>query len=184
MVNLTDMGQKAKQAAQVLARASTGQKNAALHAIADALDAQSETILAANRIDLDAGGQNGMSEALLDRLDLQKRLAGVANDVRNIASLPDPVGEVFDATTMDSGLRVSKRRTPLGVLGVVYESRPNVTVDVAALALKSGNAVILRGGKETIQSNTALVNAIRGSLEACGLPADAVQFIDSPDRQY
>ena len=184
MVNLVEMGQRAKVAARQLAQASTEQKNATLHAIADALEAHRDDILAANRADLDAGRANGLTEALLDRLDLQKRLTGVIADARSVASLPDPVGEVFDAKTLDNGLRVSKRRTPLGVLGVIYEARPNVTVDVATLSLKTSNAVILRGGKETIHSNKALIAAIREALENCGLPADSVQFIDSPDRQY
>lgn len=184
MVNLVDMGQRAKLAARQLAQTPTEQKNVTLHAIADALEAHREAILAANRVDLDAGKANGMTEALLDRLNLQKRLDGVIADARSVAALPDPIGEVFDAKTLDNGLRVSKRRTPLGVLGVIYEARPNVTVDVATLSLKTGNAVILRGGKETIHSNRALIAAIREALESCGLPADAVQFIDSPDRRY
>ena len=184
MVNLVEMGQRAKLAARQLAQTPTAQKNAALHAIADALEAHRDAILAANRVDLAAARAGGMSEALLDRLDLQKRLDGVIHDARSVASLPDPVGEVFEAKTLDNGLRVSRRRTPLGVLGVIYEARPNVTVDVATLSLKTGNAVILRGGKETIHSNSALIAAIREALASCGLPADAVQFIDSPDRQY
>jgi glutamate-5-semialdehyde dehydrogenase len=184
MVNLVEMGQRAKVAARQLAQTPTAQKNATLHAIADALEAHREAILSANRTDLDAGRANGMTDALLDRLDLQKRLDGVIRDARSVANLPDPVGEVFDSATLDNGLRVSKRRTPLGVLGVIYEARPNVTVDVATLSLKTGNAVILRGGKETIHSNRALIAAIREALASCGLPADAVQFIDSPDRQY
>jgi glutamate-5-semialdehyde dehydrogenase len=184
MVNLVEMGQRARQAARQLALTSTEQKNATLHAIADALEAHRDDILAANRVDLEAGRANGMSEALLDRLDLQKRLDGVIRDARSVASLTDPVGEVFDVKTLDNGLHVSKRRTPLGVLGVIYEARPNVTVDVATLSLKTSNAVILRGGKETIHSNKALIAAIREALESCGLPADSVQFIDSPDRQY
>src|SRR5688500_7873571 len=182
-VNLVEMGKQAKQASFALAKVTTEQKNATLHAIADALEGHSDDILAANRLDLADGRANGMTDALLDRLDLQKRLGGVVMDARKVAELPDPVGRVFDAQTMDNGLRVSKRRTPMGVLGVIYEARPNVTVDVAALALKTGNAVMLRGGKETIRSNTALVSAIREALAACGLPEDAVQFIDSPDRQ-
>jgi glutamate-5-semialdehyde dehydrogenase len=183
MVNLVEMGKRAKEASYALAKVTTAQKNATLHAIADALDAHSDEILAANRLDLADGRTNGLTDALLDRLDLQKRLVGVAADARMVAELPDPVGRVFDEKTMDNGLRVSKRRTAMGVLGVIYEARPNVTVDVAALALKTGNAVILRGGKETIRSNTALVKAIREALASCGLPEDAVQFIDSPDRQ-
>ncbi len=129
-----------------------------------------------------------MSDALLDRMSLQKRLPGIAADVRNVAALPDPVGKTFDARTLDNGLRICRRRTPLGVLGVIYEARPNVTVDVIALALKSGNAVIMRGGKEILRSNMALVKVIRQALADAGLneaiPADAIQYIESTDRRY
>src|SRR5512145_867675 len=184
MLNLTDLGQRARAAALELARATTDQKNAALLAMADALDANAETILAANRLDLEDGQTNGLSAALLDRLDLQKRLGGIAADVRHVAELPDPVGLVFDAKVLDNGLKVSKRRVPVGVLGVIYEARPNVTVDVAALALKSGNAVILRGGSETFRSNMAMVTVLREAMVANGFPADAFQYIESTDRQY
>lgn len=183
-IDLTAMGQRAKAAGVELARKTTDEKNALLVAIADALDASTEAILAANREDLEAGRANGLSAALLDRLDLQKRLAGVTADVRNVATLPDPVGKVFDERTLDNGLKLSRRRTPMGVLGVIYEARPNVTVDVATLALKTSNAVILRGGKETINSNMALVNVIREAMAAHAFPADAVQYIESTDRQY
>ncbi len=184
MVNLVEMGQRARAAARWLAQATTEQKNAALLAMADALEAQADDILEANRLDLEDGRANGLSAALLDRLDLQRRLAGVAADVRQVARLPDPVGQVFDAKVLDNGLRVSKRRTPIGVLGVIYEARPNVTADVAALALKSGNAVILRGGSETYRSNLALVRALRGAMVAHDFPEDAFQYIESPDRRY
>lgn len=184
MVNLVEMGQRARAAARWLAQATTEQKNAALLAMADALEAQADDILEANRLDLEDGRANGLSAALLDRLDLQRRLAGVAADVRQVARLSDPVGRVFDAKVLDNGLRVSKRRTPIGVLGVIYEARPNVTADVAALALKSGNAVILRGGSETYRSNLALVRALRGAMVAHGFPEDAFQYIESPDRRY
>jgi len=184
IISLENMGQQAQDAAYELAKATTEQKNAALLAIADALQASAGAILAANQQDLDDGRANGLTDALLDRLDLQTRLDAIAADVRRIAELPDPVGEEFDQRTLENGLRVSKRRTPLGVLGVIYEARPNVTVDVASLALKTGNAVILRGGKETLRSNMALVSVLRDTLTACGLPADAVQYIDSTDRQY
>ncbi|MFO7321540.1 MAG: glutamate-5-semialdehyde dehydrogenase [Chloroflexota bacterium] len=184
MVDLLEMGKKAKEAARLLAQVTTEQKNATLHAIADSLEANRENILAANQADIDDGRANGLSEALLDRLDLRTRLSGVVADVRSVASLPDPVGRVFDERTLENGLKVSRRRTPIGVLGVIYEARPNVTVDVATLALKSGNAVILRGGKETLRTNTALVSAIQQALASCGLPADAVQFIESTDRRY
>jgi glutamate-5-semialdehyde dehydrogenase len=184
MVDIVQMGKQAKAAAFDLAKQTTEQKNAALYAIADALEAEADAILAANRLDLADGRQNGMSEALLDRLDLQNRLAGIAADVRTVARLADPVGEVFESAVLENGLRVSKRRVPIGVLGVIYEARPNVTVDVAALALKTGNAIILRGGSETFRTNVALVEVIRRALAGCGLPLDAVQFIDSPDRSH
>jgi glutamate-5-semialdehyde dehydrogenase len=176
------LGQRARHAARQLATTPTEAKNAALLAIADALDRQADTILDANRQDLEAARASGMSDAFIDRLNLHKRLPGIAADVRTVAALPDPVGRVFDAQTLANGLRVSKRRTPLGVLGIIYESRPNVTVDCAALAIKSGNAAILRGGKETVCSNTALVRVISEALASVGLPADAIQSIDSPDR--
>jgi glutamate-5-semialdehyde dehydrogenase len=184
MLDLTDMGRRAKSAAQQLARMTTAQKNRALLDIADALEANVDAILAANREDLADGRASGLSDALLDRLDLQKRLGGLAADVRHVADLPDPVGEVFDSATLDNGLKVSKRRTPIGVLGVIYEARPNVTVDVASLALKTSNAVILRGGSETLRTNTALVAALREALAKNGFPADAIQYIESTDRRY
>ncbi len=183
-IDLIAMGRRAKSAALSLAKATTAQKAELLNAIADALDANADTILAANRYDLTEGRSNGLSEALLDRLDLQKRLTGVAADVRNVATLPDPVGVEFDARTLDNGLQVKKRRTPFGVLGVIYEARPNVTVDVATLALATGNAVILRGGKETFRSNIALVDVLRETIKAHGFPADVVQYIHSTDRKY
>jgi glutamate-5-semialdehyde dehydrogenase len=183
-LDLTAMGRTARDASRKLARASTDQKNAALHAIADALLKHGEAILAANKQDLDDGRAAGLSSAMLDRLSLIGRLEGIAADTRQVATLPDPVGEVFDESVRPNGLKVSKRRTPLGVLGVIYEARPNVTVDVAALAIKTGNAVILRGGSETIRSNRALVAAIREALPGCHIPADAIQLIADPDRRY
>ncbi len=183
-LDLNAMGQLARTAARKLALTSTDQKNAALCAIADALDANSASILGANKQDIDEGRTNGLNAALLDRLSLQGRLAGIAQDTRQVAKLPDPVGETFDAAVLPNGLKISKRRTPIGVLGVIYEARPNVTVDVAALSIKTGNAAILRGGSETLRSNVALVEVIRKALDGCGLPADAVQLITSADRRY
>ncbi len=183
-INLVSMGQRAKQAARKLAAAPTDLKNRALVAIADALDSQRESILAENALDLADGKQNGLSEALLDRLNLQKRLDGIIADVRKVATLPDPVGEVIESRTLPNDLKLSRRRTPIGVFGVIYEARPNVTVDVAALTVKSGNTAILRGGKETLRSNTALVNVIREAVASVGLPADAIQYIESTDRAY
>lgn len=183
-IDLNTMGKRAKAASVAIARATTDQKNALLLALADALDAHTPAILEANRADLDEGRANGLGEALLDRLDLLKRLAGIIADVRHVATLPDPVGKAFDERTLPNGLRVSRRRIPLGVLGVIYEARPNVTVEVASLALKTGNAVILRGGKETLRTNVALVAAIQEALAAHNIPADAVQLIASTDRAY
>jgi glutamate-5-semialdehyde dehydrogenase len=188
MIDLRDLGHRAKNASYTLARATTEQKNAALLAMADALDAHAEAILAENCLDLEDGQKNGLSDALLDRMSLQKRLPGIAEDVRKVATLPDPVGKTFDQRTLDNGLQVCRRRTPIGVLGVIYEARPNVTVDVIALALKSGNAAILRGGKEILRSNLAIVNVLKQALVDAGLdsviPGEAIQYIDSTDRRY
>lgn len=180
---LIEMGQKAKRAARTLARLTTDQKNATIHCLADALISDQSTILAANATDVEAGKANGLSDSLIDRLMLnESRLAAIADSLRQVANLPDPVGEVFDEATLPSGLHVHKQRVPLGVLGVIYEARPNVTVDVAGLALKSGNAVILRGGSETLHSNRALVAALQRALTESGVSNDAIQFIDSADR--
>jgi glutamate-5-semialdehyde dehydrogenase len=184
-IDLQAMGQQAKAAARQLARITTAQKNAALTAIADGLAAGTTDILAANAIDVQAAREGGTDEIWIkDRLDLTKRMSGMIADVRKVVELNDPVGMEFDQRVLENGLRVSKRRTPLGVLGVIYEARPNVTVDVAVLALKSGNAVILRGGKEAMHSNRAMVAIMRQALEQTGLPVDAIQFIDSTDREY
>ena len=181
---LIDMGKQARQASRTLSQATTGQKNAALTTLAEQLVAQSGPLLAANAQDVAEGQTAGLTPALLDRLTLNpSRLADIAAELRQTASLPDPVGEKFDETTLPNGLKLHKQRVPLGVVGVIYEARPNVTVDVASLALKSGNAVILRGGKETLRTNQALVTLIRRVLEEMGLPPEAIQFIDSPDRQ-
>lgn len=187
-MDLRELGRRAKEASYALARATTEQKNTALLAIADAIDANTEAILAANCGDLEDGQKNGLSDALLDRMSLQKRLPGIASDVRSVAALPDPVGKTFDARTLENGLQVCRRRTPLGVLGVIYEARPNVTVDVVALSLKTGNAVMMRGGKEILRSNIALVKVIRQALHDGGfddiIPGDAIQYIESADRRY
>src|SRR5258708_2652137 len=184
-INLTEMGELARRASRKLAQATTDQKNSALYAIADALDSNAARILAANKEDSDDGRANGFSDALLDRLSLQQgRLTAIAQDVRQVALLPDPVGETFDESVLPNGLKISKRRTPIGVLGVIYEARPNVTVDVAALAIKTGNAVIMRGGSEMLRSTVALIEVICSTLESCGLPAEAIQLIASADRRY
>jgi glutamate-5-semialdehyde dehydrogenase len=183
-IDLDALGRSARTASYTLARATTEVKRALLLHIADQLEAQQDSILAANQADMADGRQNGMTEALLDRLSLQNRLSSIAADVRKVAELPDPVGQVFDEKVLENGLKVGKRRVPIGVLGVIYEARPNVTVDVAALALMTGNAVILRGGKETLRSNMALVAVLRSALLEHGFPAEAVQYIESTDRRY
>jgi len=183
MTTVAEIGKQAKAAARLLGRATTASKNKTLLCLADLVWEKRADILAANALDVEAAISASLSEALLDRLTLNdSRLKSIANDLRSVAQLPDPVGEEFDQTTLPSGLTLHKRRTPLGVLGVIYESRPNVTVDVAGLAIKTGNAAILRGGKETLNSNRALVGIIRQALADNGLPADAIQFIDDPDR--
>lgn len=181
---LEELGKAAKAASYQLAVLSTAQKNAVLMTIADRLETQSAEILAANEQDLADAQKNGLSEALLDRLMLNPaRLKGIADDVRQVCRLADPVGLVMDGGVLDSGLRIERRRVPLGVVGVIYEARPNVTVDVASLCLKTGNAVILRGGKETYRTNGATVRVIQDALKEHGLPAGAVQAIESPDRE-
>ncbi|MFP2422182.1 glutamate-5-semialdehyde dehydrogenase [Pseudescherichia vulneris] len=180
---LEQMGIAAKAASYKLAQLSGREKNQVLENIADYLEAQTDTILRANAQDLDDARANGLSEALLDRLALTPaRLKSIADDVRQVCKLADPVGQVIDGGQLDSGLRIERRRVPLGVVGVIYEARPNVTVDVASLCLKTGNAAILRGGKETWRTNAATVKVIQQALEECGLPAGAVQAIESPDR--
>ncbi|WP_075183466.1 glutamate-5-semialdehyde dehydrogenase [Pantoea sp. 1.19] len=182
-MSLESMGQAAKAASHQLATLSSAQKNAVLLTIAERLEAESEAILAANQQDLDDARRLALSDALLDRLALTPaRLKGIANDVRQVCRLRDPVGEVIDGGRLDSGLRIERRRVPLGVIGVIYEARPNVTLDIAALCLKTGNAAILRGGKETWRTNAATVRVIQQALQAHGLPAAAIQAIDNPDR--
>lgn len=183
IAELEAAGRAAKAASKKLAYLGTEVKNNALHNIAEALVAQEEDILAANRLDYEEGKQAGLSDALLDRLLLNsERIKGIANDVVAVAALPDPVGETFDMRTMPNGMQVGKRRVPLGVIGVIYESRPNVTVDISSLCLKSGNAVILRGGKEAIRSNTALARVVTEAASEAGVPDGAVQFIESTER--
>lgn len=180
---LEQMGIAAKAASYQLALLSSREKNQVLNKIADYLEAQTEEILRANAEDLSDTRANGLSDAMLDRLALTPaRLRGIADDVRQVCSLADPVGQVIDGGLLDSGLRIERRRVPLGVIGVIYEARPNVTVDVASLCLKTGNAAILRGGKETWRTNAATVKVIQQALQECGLPAAAVQAIESPDR--
>ena len=180
---LEQMGAAAKAASYKLALLSSREKNRVLEKIAEYLESQSAEILRANEQDLAEARDNGLSEAMLDRLALNPaRLKSIADDVRQVCSLADPVGQVIDGGLLDSGLRIERRRVPLGVIGVIYEARPNVTLDVASLCLKTGNAAILRGGKETWRTNAATVKVIQQVLEECGLPAGAVQAIESPDR--
>ncbi|MEZ8313146.1 glutamate-5-semialdehyde dehydrogenase [Vibrio splendidus] len=183
-MDLTNMGIAAKDAAFHLATASTAQKNKALAIIADELEANAATILEANAKDIELGREAGLTDALLDRLLLnEERLTGIANDVRNVISLNDPVGSEMDSKVLENGMSLSRRRVPLGVVGVIYEARPNVTIDIAALCLKTGNASILRGGKETFFSNMELVKVIQSALEKAELPAASVQYIEKPGRE-
>ncbi|MBY8245634.1 glutamate-5-semialdehyde dehydrogenase [Vibrio fluvialis] len=183
-MDLTLMGKAAKDAAFQLATASTAQKNQALAIIADELEANAAQILAANAKDIQLGREAGLTDALLDRLLLnESRLNAIANDVRNVISLNDPVGSEIDSKVLENGMSLSRRRVPLGVVGVIYEARPNVTIDIAALCLKTGNASILRGGKETFFSNMELVKVIQSALEKAQLPVASVQYIEKPDRE-
>nr|WP_202598278.1 MULTISPECIES: glutamate-5-semialdehyde dehydrogenase [unclassified Vibrio] len=179
------MGKAAKSASFQLATASTAQKNQALAIIADELEANMDAILAANAKDIALGQASGLSEALLDRLLLnESRLQAIAHDVRNVISLPDPVGSEIDSKVLENGMSLARRRVPLGVVGVIYEARPNVTIDIAALCLKTGNAAILRGGKETFFSNLELVKVIQLALSKAELPMASVQYISQPEREY
>jgi len=177
------VGRQARGAARAVSRAETKLKNAALEAIAAAIEANEAALLAANAIDMEAGRKSGLEAALLDRLELTPGIvAGMAEGIRQIAALPDPVGEISDMAFRPSGIQVGKMRVPLGVIGIIYESRPNVTADAAALCLKSGNAAILRGGSEALHSNQAVARCIHAGLEKAGLPAEAVQVIETADR--
>jgi len=182
-VDLTRMGRNAKVASRQLAILTTDEKNAALSLIADEIEVQADKVLAQNALDIADGRAKGLSEAMLDRLLLtEARVAMLATGTRSVMALPDPVGEVIEGRVLPNGLQLSRRRTPIGVLGVIYEARPNVTVDIATLALKTGNAVILRGGSETLRSNLALVDVIRDALSKTDIPLDAVQYVSNPDR--
>jgi glutamate-5-semialdehyde dehydrogenase len=182
---LIEMGRKARAASRRMAGAAADDKNHVLRVLASLLEQSRGEIQKANEEDVEAARASGMSDALLDRLTLnEKRLEGLSRDLLSLAEFPDPIGERFDESVLPNGLRLRKQRTPLGVLAVLYESRPNVTIDVVGLAVKTGNAAILRGGKETIRSNRTLVELAKKSLSRCGLSAEAVQFIDSPDRGY
>ncbi len=177
------LGARARVASRALARATTRQKNDALLAIAAELDEERDQLMAENRKDLEAGAAKGLDAALLDRLELTAaRIDGMNEGLRQIAALPDPVGAITDLNYRPTGIQVGRMRVPLGVVGIIYESRPNVTADAAALCLKSGNATVLRGGSEAFHSNQAIAAAIHRGLQAAGLPADGVQVLETTDR--
>ena len=180
---MTRLGQAARSASRVLARASTAQKNRALQAAAAALDAARSDLTAANELDLAAARANGLEPAMVDRLALTPAVIdSMIEGLRQVATLPDPIGEIRDMRYLPSGIQVGKMRVPLGVIGIIYESRPNVTIDAASLCLKSGNATILRGGSEAIHSNQAIARCIQLGLSEAGLPASAVQVVETTDR--
>lgn len=183
IAELEKKGKAAKAASRKLAHLSTEVKNRALNNIAQSLTSREGEILEANKLDCDEARASGMDDAMLDRLLLTSaRLQAMAQDAGTVAALPDPIGEGFDARVLPNGLHIERRRVPLGVIGIIYESRPNVTVDISTLCLKSGNAVILRGGKEALRSNAALARVIKDAIKEAGVSEDAVQFIESTER--
>ncbi len=180
---ILDMGRRARAAAHELVKLTSEQKNRVLEAMADRLLADQQIILAANAKDLERAQTNGLGSAMIDRLRLDpKRLAAIAQAVREVAALPDPVGEILADWTRPNGLRIRKVRVPIGVIGIIFESRPNVTADAASLCFKTGNATILRGGSEAIDSNCALAAALQAGGESAGLPADSIQLVPFTDR--
>jgi glutamate-5-semialdehyde dehydrogenase len=180
---LTDLGLRARSASRAVARASTATKNAALFTLADLIQQNSQALLEANSADMRAAKEQKLDVALLDRLELTaSRIAAMADGVKQVAQLPDLIGEMTDLKMRSTGIQVGKMQVPLGVVGIIYESRPNVTADAAALCLKSGNAAILRGGSEALRSNQAIAKLIRLALQQAGLPVDAVQVLDITDR--
>jgi glutamate-5-semialdehyde dehydrogenase len=180
---MAEMGAEARKASRAMAKASTNTKNLALTTIAAAIRREKATLIAANHADLEQARTNGLEAAMLDRLALsEKSIATMAEGLEQIAALPDPIGEMNDFKYRPSGIQVGKMRVPLGVIGIIYEARPNVTVDAAGLCIKSGNAAILRGGSEAIQCNQALAALVQEGLQAAGLPAAAVQVVDTTDR--
>lgn len=182
-LQMQELGQNARAASRVMAAADTSVKNAALLAALDAIDSTRDTLAAANAKDLEAGEEKGLNSAMLDRLELTPaRIESMLEGLRQVAALSDPIGEITDMRYMPSGIQVGRMRVPLGVIGIIYESRPNVTVEAASLCLKSGNATILRGGSEAFHSNQAIADCIRQGLEATGLPATAVQVVGTTDR--
>ena len=180
---MQDIGARARRAAVLMSRAETAAKDVALLAMAAGVEQARDRLIEENKKDLDAGRRDGLDDASLDRLTLNaERIAGMAEGLRQIAALPDPVGEITDLKYRPSGIQVGRMRVPLGVIGIIYESRPNVTADAAGLCLKSGNAAILRGGSEAIHSNQAIAACIQAGLKQAGLPEDAVQVIETTDR--
>ena len=180
---MSGVGRKARIASRALAAANTGDKNAALLAMAEDIDAHRDFLAEQNRKDMEAGAAKGVAAALLDRLELTPaRIDSMIEGLRQVAALPDPIGEIFDMNYRPTGIQVGRMRVPLGVVGIIYESRPNVTADAAALCLKSGNATVLRGGSEAFHSNQAIAESIRRGLESAGLPNDAVQVVATTDR--
>ena len=184
MSRLTEMGQAAKEAAVVLARLSSNEKNNALKASADALEKNINEVLEANKKDVEAAVANGIKGAFIDRLTLtEKRVKEMADGLRSVAALDDPIGEVLYMKTLDNGLKIGQKRVPMGVIGIIFEARPNVTADAFGLCLKAGSATILRGGKEAFNSNTTIVNIFRNALEHIGLPKDCVQMVEDTSRE-
>ncbi|UTW44254.1 glutamate-5-semialdehyde dehydrogenase [bacterium SCSIO 12696] len=180
---MNETGQRARQASRAVARATSEQKNRALLAMAAALDSAREELLVANQKDLEAGRESGLDAALLDRLALDNnRIDGMLEGLRQVAGLEDPIGEISDLRYRPTGIQLGKMRVPLGVVGIIYESRPNVTIDAASLCLKSGNAAILRGGSEAINSNCAIARCVAAGLTEAGLPENAIQLIETTDR--
>ncbi|MBQ1441493.1 MAG: glutamate-5-semialdehyde dehydrogenase [Clostridia bacterium] len=178
------MGSAAKAAERILGVADTNTKNNALEAMASALESDADKIISANETDLENGRKNGMKESLLDRLRLtRERIAGMADGIRQVAALSDPVGEIIEGSVRPNGMKIRRVRVPLGVVGIIFESRPNVTSDAAALCLKSGNACILRGGKEAINSNMAIADTLRQAVVSAGLPADCIQLVSDTSRE-
>ena len=184
MSRLIEMGQAAKEASVVLAKLRTPEKNKALIASAEALEQNMDKILAANKVDVEMAVENGIKGAFIDRLTLnEKRIKDMANGLRDVAALPDPIGEVLYMKTLDNGLIVGQKRVPMGVIGIIFEARPNVTSDAFGLCLKAGSATILRGGKEAFNSNTTIVNIFRDALEKIGIPKDCVKMFEDTSRE-
>lgn len=184
-MDIENLGRQAKEASYVLSKLTTKEKNQVLHNLVDALNESKDLILKANEEDLKKAKENNLPDAMYARLKLDdKSFTSILNDMLKVAQLPDPVGEEYDGRKLENGLKLVKRREPLGVIGVIYEARPNVTIDITSLCIKTGNVCILRGGKETLATNIAMVKAIKLGLERSNLPKECVQYIDEPNREY